>query len=440
MGILREITLIKVLFFLMFLSASWDIFANIKVSGYSVRLFYFIEMFLLLILAYRMYEEKHYTLKVFPGHTFFVIWMLFIFYAIPNTTILTRNIGYFAWLLLSYLLLILIINFITSKEKFLEYVKIYLYSYIAMATFGLVQFIAGLFGISLKTAQWWIPGVLPRVNGLNYEPSYYGTYISGGAAFLYWLTFIEKREIIPYQKFLTLFTILITLLSTSRIAMLTLFFIILIHIFKEVIIPVSKGVLTKTGLKVVLVYSFLLSAAVVYLLTHIEKFLLLFWGIGLFGMSAHSVIDRLAGTIDTFKIFLENPIIGVSLGGIPSHRAMLYDILITTQVEAKNFEGLNVLVEVMAASGVIGFIFFVSFWINALYMHRKLASILKRKNHLLVALANAAGMMVFTEMFALLFNQNILRPYLWLSIGIYMVSLRILQEEAHSIGNEKAGS
>ena len=437
---IRYVDINKYMFFLLFLSASWDIFANFKIFGYSFRFFYFIELLIALMLIYRMYNNNKYILKTFPGHTYFLIWILFIFYFIPNTTVLMRNVGYFIWLLLSYILLLIFVNLIDNVDKYLKYLKLYLYSYFFMAIFGVVQFIAGLFGISLKTAQWWIPGILPRINGLNYEPSYYGTYLSGGEAFLYWLTFIEKKEIIPFQKFITLFILFVMVLSTSRLAIVAILFIISIHFYKEVLIPLSYGVIPKTGLKLIVISLSAFTAAVYYILTHIEEFYIFFSGIGLFGASSHSLRERLVATKDVLQIFLENPIIGVSLGGIPSYRAVFYNAFITTQWEAKHFEGVNVILEVMAASGIIGFLFFVMFWINAIYIHKELSKKLTRNNNLIVALTNSAGIMVLAEIFTLLFNQNILRPYLWLSIGIYMVSLRILQEEAHSIGNEKAGS
>lgn len=432
---MRKISRLEVfLFFLLFVASSWDIFANIKVSGYSVRFFYFVEMLLLFFL---LFVKKR--ISLFIGHVFFVFWILFIVIAIPNTSILTRNVGYFFWLVFSYLLLILIVSYFQTIEKFFRYFKLYVFSFLCMSLFGFVQFVVGLAGISLMTTQWWIKGVIPRINGLSYEPSYYGTYISGGAALLYWLTFVEKRKILPFQLTITLFTILVIVLSSSRIAILSLIFVVSLHILYKFFIPLFKGKLNLTGLRVTTFFLTIILAIIIFIFTHLESFKIFMTGIGLFGSPSHSVDERLQAAIDTFKVFLNNPFIGVSLGGIPSHRANLYGITISTQLEAKQFEGLNVLLEVLAASGIVGFLFFLIFWFNLLKVHFSLEKKVKKtvgRIHdssliCLLSINRALGVMLIVEFFALMMNQNILRPYFWLSLSFYISCLVILRKNVN---------
>ncbi len=417
----------RFLFFLLFLSSSWDVFANIRISGYSFRFFYLLEILLLFFLFFK--KKK---ISFFIGHTFFILWMFFIVIAIPNTSILTRNIGYFFWLIFSYLLLILIISYSQTVEKFFRYFKLYILSFLCMSLFGFIQFLVGLAGISLMTTQWWIKGVLPRINGLSYEPSYYGTYILGGTVLLYWLTFVEKRKILPFQLAITFFIILVIILSSSRIAILSLIFVIFLHIFHKFFIPLFKGRLNLTGLRTITFFLIIILIGNIFIFTHLKSFKIFMTGVGLLGTPSHSVDQRLQATIDTFKIFLNNPFIGVSLGGIPSHRANLHGITISTQLEAKQFEGLNVWLEVLAASGIFGFSFFLIFWLNLVKVHfslkRKLRKSLNLSLTYLLSISNALGIMLIAESFALMMSPNILRPYFWLSLAFYISSLRVLRK------------
>ena len=211
-------------------------------------------------------------------------------------------------------------------------------------------------------------------------------------------------------------------------------FTTLLHLFVKFLYPLwIKGKVKLNGLKLLGLQVCIMIVFILLICIYLPVVKIFFSGIGVAGASAHSVSQRWQATKDTFKIFLNNPIIGVSLGGIPSHRAKLYGKIITTQVEAKNYEGLNVLLETLAASGLIGYLFFLLFWTNIVRLHWRLKKkILKLREvkikSSLLPIVNSLGIMIISEFFALLMNQNILRPYLWLSIGFYLTSLKILKK------------
>ena len=429
----------EVLYFLFFLSASWDIFGKIVVAGYSFRFFYLLELILFLLLLCKELKSG-FSLSLFVGHIYFFIWMFFIALWMPNTTVLVRNVGYFFWMCFSCLLLILLCSSLKTGDKALKYFKLYLISYFFMAIFGVCQFLVGLLGISLKTTQWWIYGVVPRVNGLCYEPSYFGTYLAGGAVLLYWLTFVKRKKLLKHQTVMVIFVIASTVLTSSRIAILTLFFTTLLHLLVELFYPLLvKGKIRLSGVKLLGVQVLFVILIILTLWFYFPSTKVFLSGTGLGGTSSHSVSQRLQEMRDTFLVFLKNPIIGVSLGGIPSHRASLYGKTITTQLEAKKFEGMNVFVEVLAASGIIGYIFFILFWFDLIYFHYKLSKKIKtylennkRKFSIFLELksvSDSLGIMIVAEVFALTMNQNILRPYFWLSLAFYMTFLKTLKRE-----------
>jgi len=154
----------------------------------------------------------------------------------------------------------------------------------------------------------------------------------------------------------------------------------------------------------------------------------LFSGLGIFGSSSHSSAPRIKTMIDTFRIFLKSPIIGYSLGGIPSAIAQLKGYNISTQIEAKNYEGMNIFLEVLAASGIIGYIFFLLFIYLLYFKAFKIAKAIYYKNFTYSIIVKSLIFSLFWEMFILSMNQNILRPYLWIAIGMLSSSIFVGRE------------
>lgn len=129
---------------------------------------------------------------------------------------------------------------------------------------------------------------------------------------------------------------------------------------------------------------------------------------GIFTETNISSGRRLQDARSTFKVFLNHPVVGVSLGGIPAGRGELAGLIVTSQAQAKNMEGIVVLFEVLAASGIVGFIFFV------LYFLKLTVKPVIKKNKILSALVIS---LIF-EFIMLQFNQNILRLYFWVHVAM----------------------
>ncbi len=412
--------MVDLLLFSIYLQTSWDLVSKIEIAGFSIRLLYLIEVFLIPLI---LLKRKNLFPQI-PGIFYLLIWSLIIALFIPNTTFIERNIGYFAWLILSILLIFLIVSYVNNFNTYIKHIKFLIYSYVIMALFGLFQFLLGLKGISIYTTQWWIPNVLPRLNGLSYEPSYYATYLAGGFSFLYWLTFARKIYLIKFQRFYVYIILIAIILSSSRIGILAIFFTLLLHFvttyYRIILGKVNKSIIKPLTLLILLIIGF----------TLLPNKSLFLRGTGLENTPAHSVNTRLEDMKYTFQVFLNNPIIGVSLGGIPAHIAQLQNKIVTNQYEAKKFEGINVFLEVLAASGLIGFIFFALFWISIFRSYLKLSKLAKKISHLRVleSITSSFFIMVLVQSFCLTMNQNILRPYYWLSIAFLLASLVLLRK------------
>ncbi|QCT93943.1 hypothetical protein FE773_01730 [Caminibacter mediatlanticus TB-2] len=177
-------SIIILLIFMLFLTSSFDIFLNINLGGFHLRIVYIIEFLLFSLFLYNL-KHSYFKFRII-NRQLLLIWILFLVIFIPNTNFLIRNIGYVFWLFLS-IIMIALLGTLINKKNFFKIFDYYVLSFYIVAIFGFVQFILGLFGISLLTTQWWIYGKLPRINGFNYEPSYFGTYLLIGWSLLFYL-------------------------------------------------------------------------------------------------------------------------------------------------------------------------------------------------------------------------------------------------------------
>jgi hypothetical protein len=103
------------------------------------------------------------------------------------------------------------------------------------------------------------------------------------------------------------------------------------------------------------------------------------------------------------------------LGGVSAAIADLQGEKVNSFEASKNFEGMSVFAEALAASGIIGIIPFVWFLVTTILKPVRLARLASPfYSVLLRALVRS---LVFA--WAILqFNQNMLRPYLWVHIAI----------------------
>jgi hypothetical protein len=148
-------------------------------------------------------------------------------------------------------------------------------------------------------------------------------------------------------------------------------------------------------------------------------------GTGLSDTAAHSVLQREGAFEDTLTVFQQNPLVGRSLGGVSSAIAELHGEQISSFEESKQFEGMSIYAEVLAASGLLGVLPFI--WFSIATARRPLL-LARSATPFWAALLRASVRSLLCAWVILQFNQNILRPYLWVHIAIlatiYSASVR----------------
>jgi len=422
-------TLNLYLFFLLALTSSFDIFLNLNFSGFSLRFFYIVEVILIFLLV-RNITLRNQTSFMLIGYPYILVWCFLIILFVPNTTILTRSVGYAGWLILSIVLIVLFSTMINKLESFNRLFGLYIFSFTLLALFGLFQFLLGLVGINIYIRQWWIDGVLPRINGFSYEPSYYGSYLIIGWSILLYL-YIKNKIFFSQYKYSFLIISVAIILSSSRMAILMM----LIGFLYLILVSICRSLYTykirKRDFKLFIVFVLIIASVGAFIYNNIETVKFLFSGLGIFATSNHSSEERINEALDTFEVFLNSPFIGYSLGGVSPAIAKLKGVIIYSQIDAKNFEGMNIFLEVLAASGLVGFIFFMLFFIVLYYKAFKTMKQLRNIASMQYTMIGSLSFALFIELFILSMNQNILRPYLWVLIGMFGTSILIGKKIIH---------
>ncbi|SNS23753.1 hypothetical protein SAMN05421770_101116 [Granulicella rosea] len=310
--------------------------------------------------------------------------------------------------------------------------RYYLYSYLFIAGFGLFQFVTPSLHLGhYLVQQWIIHGVLPRVNGFSYEPSFFATYLLMG-----WIMLIDLRasraEITrdPRWRYIAWGVGIIFFLSTSKTA----------WIFLGVegaarLLPVlwsglggAKRRLARGDIRIALprgrVVALMLLGAVLVaqglrtLSQHLDLNTFL-QGSGLNNTAAHSVTTRAMQFDDTWTVFKEQPLIGRSMGGVAARIAELHGQQVATAADLKVNWGFPVLIEVLAGSGVLGILPFL--WFFTAITLGEFALIRRRWQDERAKWLRALVRALLYEFAILLVDQNLLRVYFWFHVTMVVI-------------------
>jgi hypothetical protein len=350
-------------------------------------------------------------------------WWLVQVVFVPVTDFWAKSLAYSAWLLLDIALMFSFVQLFSGDGKTLStLLRWYLYSFCIMSIAGIIQFLLPLAGLPAPFAtEWLVWRRVVRVNGFSYEPSYYASYLLIG--FVLAGTLI--RSGLTGARTVRYLTALAIILSSSRMGISFLVIDIIWRQFEKCFTLVRTPALFLTAplrLRRIIPLStiFCLMGAGAFGAASLAKnnpalLALVLKGTGLFGAPAHSVVERQASFQDTLTVFSREPFIGRSIGGVSSAIADLHGQRITWFQESKPFEGMSVFAEVLAGSGLIGIVPFLAFLIITIYKPLKLAR--SSPPYYSVWLCALVRSLLF-EWAILQFNQNILRPYLWVHLAV----------------------
>jgi hypothetical protein len=414
----------KVTAVLIFLTSSFDIFLVFEAGG-NYRFCQIITPVIILLALVKAARGARITvLGVVP----LFIWLIVQIVFIPATAFWPKSVGYCLWLLLDIGLVYSYAHLFSDNTRSLVTIlRWYAYSFPLVAGFGAIQFLLPLLGFRGPfVTQWWIPDVLARVNGFSYEPSYFATYLLIGFVFTGSLR-RNRSSLLPTRTLLAIhwFTATGIVLSSSRMGISFMF----IDIFLSQLRPWRSFLADSLKFRIAIVkvralvpsllsivFSGVIIAGSSLAIENNPAIALIFLsGTGISDTAAHSVLQREDALEETITVFLQHPLIGRSLGGVSVAIASLQGEKVQSFEASKDFEGMSVFAEALAASGVIGIIPFVCFLITTLRKPLRLARIASPFYSMLLRALLRSLLFAWA---ILQFNQNILRPYLWTHLAI----------------------
>jgi O-Antigen ligase len=382
---------------------SGDVFFELRVGGFTLRAYQFL---LIPVLLKGMFEMFRGLWPV--GFGKLLLWTMFILLFIPNTTLLTRNFYYGAWLVSSVLMVLGITAVVDTPQRLRTVLRWYTYSFAFSAAFGLVQFFMPLAGLPGPLVQeWWIPDRLARINGFTYEPSYFATYMITGWVLTDYL--IMKKYHLPGLKFTFWLVTAALVLCTSRAGWMVMGLWLVIRAYWYLQTEPIPWKWIAIGLSAIVGAVLFVNVGMGVTWEDVE---FLTTGMGVIDETgSFSAEGRWDHTMDTLNVYAHHPIIGVSLGGVAPEIARLDGYGVTDNDDVKSSEGLCTTAEVPAASGTFGFIFYVWY----IYILCRCMFQLQTSE---TTIASALGWSLIMLMVILQLDQNILRGYLWLHIAI----------------------
>lgn len=406
--------IIRICVFLAVATSSFDIFANITFLGFNFRFCQFILLPVMVLLLLNIVKAG--KVEMYLGMKYLLVWFVFQILFITMSSDMVNAVAYTLWLVFDIFTVYLIGYYSDIAFTIEELIKVYLNSFFAMAVLGFVQMFLYFFGVNFFVMQKW-NRYLCRINGFTFEPSYYATYMLIG--FVMYAYLMEKKDDnIMERKVMTIkFSVIMTamVLSSSRMGWLMMILWLVIRCINWIRYEISRGFTIRKGayLCIILGTGFLGFILIWVFLFRDGPLSFMLNGLGLYGQPAHSVVSRASGLWKNLEVFLEHPWVGVSLGGvapaIAQYNGIVYD-------NSLNGGSMILPGELLVANGIIGMVPFLLYIGSLLIGNRWWRN--EFGKYPFSDVYRAAEWALMFELTILCFNQNILRMYLWIHIGI----------------------
>ena len=323
-----------------------------------------------------------------------------------------------------------------ERSKF-QYFDLYILSGLVISAIGIGQFLIALLGYGniFFVQQWWYEGTIARVNGFMYEPSYYALVLFPYVLmsfFLFNAEWVDSKRNQSIQWLFYCSTVAI-ILSSSRLALVALVLSIpCITIYRAIVLPSTrkywKGDICRIAglVGAIILFFTVVSFSVDYLAqpketqstpqaeTHVRQSVMNGTGIG--GTADHSVSMRYENLQDTWVLAKQHLGVGLGLGNIAKGIAQNQGISEPSSDEISTNEGLVPVLEITAATGLIGIVLFLG-WLLWITVPRLLKKPLNESDLLHTSMCIA----VLGQFLLMQGNQNVLRMYFWVTLFILMI-------------------
>lgn len=358
---------------------------SIELGTYSFRLGQlFFPLAMIVLCCLRSYNFK-YILYTIP----------FIFVMFLSTVCSTHIISsgfYFLWLIYNIFFILFVVASYIKLRGLKQFLKLFRSSIFTIFGLLCLQFLllqAFHIDIPFLSHQEHLGVYRPAL--WFYEPSYLATYLSFGLAMSAYMACIQLKRIYWIDVVLCFSGILLTTSSTGYLSIILIFACILIFNFFNKSISIKKRCIV-TGSVIGIGILFFVGLYYISPKTFDLFFMRIFKN-GLIDASG----DRMKKYREAIEVFCRYPVLGIG----PNNYHFYFDM-------GANYQPTNVSLELLATTGILGFISFYFLIIGFIWKQRNQ----KQAYPFLFA------MLVFV--ICLQANQNYLRLYLWAYLGILL--------------------
>ncbi|ELC8398755.1 O-antigen ligase family protein [Clostridium perfringens] len=370
------------LIFLNMLLIGSDIF-SFRILGSTIRV---VQFLLLLTSFFLVLKNKYRVTNVFSMILFIIVNMISTMISYDKMS----SLLYVLWTIFNYLF-VFCLFYSWARERENEFIyNLWRKTFLLQGFFIIIQFALELVGIKILNSQNYFG--IPRPALWFYEPSYLATYFIIFFVISFYM-FINTEEKIYRND--TILSIIFLVFITSSTGFIGIFigFLICILFTKQKILKKSKNIF-----KAVIII--IICSIVTYKLYPkiFDVFIGRLFNEGLIISSG----NRMIGWKEAFNVFKENMLFGV---GPDSYQTYTGSLIPPT----------NVTLEMLSYIGLIGLITFIIFIVSVIRTSFKKS----RKidiNNLMFSKAIFISFLVF--LIVLQFNQNYLRLYMWMQLGI----------------------
>jgi hypothetical protein len=414
--------LIHWLFALCLLTSSFDIFLVFNAGG-TVR---FAQIVMVLVCVGALAKAAQIGRVDWPkGGGWLLLWCLTQVIFFPFSVDYAFSARYLLFLFYTVACFFAVVHLYGKSQYIRRLMTAYVWSFVLIAMFGIFQLLTPALHLgNFLVTQWIVHDRFPRINGFCYEPSYYATYMLPG-----WIMMLDlrysKAEITaaPKWRWLVILVGASLFLSTSKTAWVIMMLEGFVRCVPAILrwmssvwrrveagrlvirIPRARVVLlVVAGIAMVAAGLTVLGAAI-----NLNIFLA---GTGINNTAAHSVTTRTEDFQSTVEVFKEHPLIGRSLGGVSSRLSERHGV----PNDGKTYLGFPIIIDLLAASGLIGIIPFLLFlWSNTFGIFPMIRrSWPDERAKWLRAMIRGT----FYLWIILTVDQNVLRLYLWFHMSI----------------------
>jgi len=393
------------------LTASFDIILTVDFGGLTLRIS---QLFALLVFVFFFFDIFRGEALRFPlsfGNlavviVFNTLWIL-------RALTVKNAVAYDIWLVFDAVEIVLFTHYLSRQETLASLVRKYILCFDMLALVGWLQFILQFFGINFFVTQF---HEMHRTNGFSFEPSYYATYMLMGCVICLYLLETHNNRAMD-RRLLLLSTVLnvgALLTSTSRMGWLMLAAYVGLRSLFAFYLHIKAGQANLLRLLLLLVpvgLAVLVIVVIIGIQLRNPTIVLYTQGLGIGGNDAHSSGARFGALLDTWAVFLSQPFVGCSFGGLDAAIAVYHGL--PTTAYSSGTASMCVSAEALAALGLFGAVFFFKYiWdmsVGAYLRARRFSGVAREEKELFYAL-----LLAHVFIFAILqFNQNILRTVYW---------------------------